>query len=155
MPATALIGKTMESGATNSQPALKVSETKPTASFVVKRRFSLNGGPFSGRTRSESESMPNLNSACSFGPGRPLKSPASVGIPASSSRASDETDGDFRVCNRWLRHVHMLLLTVSEAEMNIENIRKQLAAREDLDVRGVFDRVDEDHDGRVSVDELL
>lgn len=49
----------------------------------------------------------------------------------------------------------MLLLTVAEAEMSIESIRKELAARDDLGVEALFKRIDEDGDGRISADELL
>ena len=31
--------------------------------------------------------------------------------------------GGFKITNKWLRNVHMLLLTISEHEANIEEVR--------------------------------
>lgn len=61
----------------------------------------------------------------------------------------------FKISNKWLRNVHMLLLTIAEHESNIEEARQDLAALTEFSPKRLFNHIDEENDDKITVDEMV
>ena len=50
--------------------------------------------------------------------------------------------------------MHLLFLTIAEHELNIEELRLDISATESFNPQAIFKYIDEEQDGKISVDEL-
>ncbi len=53
-----------------------------------------------------------------------------------------------------MKYVHLLFLTIAEHELNIEELRLDISASESFNPKAIFNYIDEELDGKITVDEL-
>ncbi len=51
---------------------------------------------------------------------------------------------NYKISNKWLKYVHLLFLTISEHELNIEELRLDISATESFNPQAIFNYIDEE-----------